>query len=464
MKQPVNWLIAFLFVVLLYVCAVSLLDARRLEFPADDDRTSRANHTSVLDEEDDRMDVTSFGEAVTARKINVLSLKPTWGVSNIRSDSSVGSGATFSDSAGLIHVATNTNSAATAALQSRERVEYQPGGTMEAGFGIDGPDSDTLTSGQFYEFGPFDGTNGFGYGVDTGGVYVFRVKGGTKSKIYQDNWNVDTLDGSENRDNPSDAQLTMENGNIFQVVYNWYGYGDVLFFIDVNHTHTIADLNDSTERVLVHRMNIQGEATVNDPNLPLRFFADNNGSTSNMDILIGGRQFSLISGRERPEQRPVNDFVSDWLLDGTENEWEPIMAIRKKDPFPAGSGRENSVRVQLVTVKSEVTNGPIQLRVTLSDTTDVDSVGGISFDSPPTWGNESAVETNTDPDSFTADVGPVLVREFIPAGTTGNAQGNERAVRERVVLGEGKSLVLWARKESASNATLSAIMKWDEQW
>ena len=64
----------------------------------------------------------------------------------------------------------------------------------------------------------------FGQNV-TNGIFVGIRRAGTDIIIPQSSWNVDPLNGT----GPSGETLNLAKGNIFQIVFTWYGYGVIEF-------------------------------------------------------------------------------------------------------------------------------------------------------------------------------------------------------------------------------------------
>jgi len=111
-------------------------------------------------------------------------------------------------------------------LRTKARGRYAPGVTAEVGVGI--RTTERPTGNQIWRVGVFNGSDGLYFGEDSNGVFVARERSNTeKDKIYQENWNLDVLDGSNNDDNPSNYTLDLNEGVIFRIVYAWYGYGQI---------------------------------------------------------------------------------------------------------------------------------------------------------------------------------------------------------------------------------------------
>ena len=219
-----------------------------------------------------------------------------------------------------------------ATLDSSERGRYEAGFAGEAGIGIRLPVAPTGT--QVVRWGLFDDQNGAFFGQNVAnGIFVAIRRAGLDTIIPQTSWNVDKLNGS----GPSGATLTLSKGNIFQIVFTWYGYGVIEFRVVIPDPTTLAQ-----EVITVNRFSPTGQTSFADPNLPLRAQISNNGTASAISLFVGGRQYSII-GNYNPTFR-ITSERRQVTATGT---LTPIISFQRKAVFPAGSGRSNSVSVKL---------------------------------------------------------------------------------------------------------------------
>ena len=207
-----------------------------------------------------------------------------YGLSNLRDIVTVtGAGSVGSNNSEfqLTTIASGTDSAI---LQSSERGRYEPGYAAEAGIGIRLPVAPT--GNQVVRWGVFDEQNGMLFGQNvTNGIFVAIRRAGVDTVIPQSSWNVDPLNGT----GPSGETLNLANGNIFQIVYTWYGYGVIEFRVVLPNPTTLAQ-----EVITVHRFSPTGQTSLADPNLPLRAEISNNGTAAAFNLFVGGRQFSIL--------------------------------------------------------------------------------------------------------------------------------------------------------------------------
>ena len=157
--------------------------------------------------------------------------------------------------------------------------------------------------------------------------------------VKQENWNIDTLDGSdiEGR-NPSGVHLRPEDGFVHLFYYTWYGEGAyILAFGDPN-----------TQRVLpAHRyVPSEGNPPVEAPNMPVQVTVENQGTADPLECRVGGMQYVTHGARKKgvgvgtrslEETRlPPSGYISTEVVTSNEavkpfqEPGVPLMAIRRR--------------------------------------------------------------------------------------------------------------------------------------
>ncbi len=119
----------------------------------------------------------------------------------------------------------------------------------------------------------------------------------TNAFIAQTVWNEDNLDGDGDVANPSGMNLDHDTGNVFQVQYQWLGFGQVLFEVENPATGRFVD---------VHRVeyaNANTTPSIQNPTLPLWVSVKNGSSatnitvqTSSMAVFTEGAAGGLLEG------------------------------------------------------------------------------------------------------------------------------------------------------------------------
>ena len=200
-----------------------------------------------------------------------------YGLSNLR-DITITTGAgTVGSNNTEFQLSTTASGADNVALDSSGRGRYEAGLAGEAGIGMRLLVAPTCA--QVARWGLFDDQNGAFFGQDTtNGIFVDIRRAGVDTIVPQTSWNVDKLDGT----GPSGATLTLSKGNIFQIVFTWYGYGVIEFRVVIPDPTTLAQ-----EVITVNRFSPTGQTSFTDPNQPLRAQIDNAGTATFFNLFVG---------------------------------------------------------------------------------------------------------------------------------------------------------------------------------
>lgn len=391
---------------------------------------------------------TRFNEQLVGYRLSPVNLKPTWGVSDLRYDTTTsGTGASTGETNGEFLLQSGTDNNGLAQLSTILRGLYRAGAMGQAGIGVRIPVAPTSTTD--IQWGYTDFTNGFYFGWDSTGKYVAYITGGAETKFYQTEWNVDKLNGT----GPSGKTLDLTNGLVTQIDFTWYGYGDIEF------SFLIENDRGKIEKEVAHRVKIDGSASIIDPNQPLSFRVENGASgTTNTQLYIGGHQFSTIEGDSKFQKRQVSELISQFTT-ATNTNWQPIIAVRKKQTF---NGRANSVNVKIDDFEVN-TDGDCDVRLTVNTVTNTVPAYGT----PTNWtANETAVETKTSSGTAitTLSSGYPVAYTF---ATTTNRGGYKTAIGDPdLLVGIGQEVVLWIRRHSSSGSLIvkNAHITWDENW
>lgn len=280
-----------------------------------------------------------FGEVQTANISSVMAPKSNYEIS-VQRDEVIEDGVRLDDpknstrvdtvDSGEYQLTNPANADAETVHQTARRGRYIPGFGARAGIGFRRPDSEKPEGNQEYRWGYFDSDDGFFFGEDTDGLFIARRKNGTQGKIYQQDWNYDTLDGSEDESfrsnqsqNTSGFDINLSDGHIFQIDYSWYGFGVIVFKV------TTWDEWNRQVPTIAHILNVKGEPSVRDANLPISYSIKNNGTASEKSLYVAGRSYQIL-GDYDPDVRQKSVDRIGFSVSTT---WRPVISIRKKEAF-----------------------------------------------------------------------------------------------------------------------------------
>lgn len=403
---------------------------------------------NINNNEFNSINTTRFGELTTAFRVSQMNFKPTWGISNLRYTVLTGSNNSITEVGGEFKLFT-TNANNSSSLQTIQRGQYQAGTVAQAGIGIR-LDSYPISS-QYAEWGYYDDNNGFGFGVDITSSYIFYKSGGTKTKIYQTNWNADKLNGS----GTSGYTLDYRQGIVSQIDFVWYGYGDI-DFVYYPYNSVTGDI----EPITVHHLKILNSASIIDPNQPLTMEVGNGPNNSDdFSLYIGGHQFSIIDGDSTPQRRVISELISNFTTAQNTN-WQPIIAIRKKTTH-GPSNRLNSVKVAVLGYEVS-SDGEVETRLTYKGITTTGS-----WSSPTGWNNnESAVETKISTGYVLAASPEGYPSSYNFSTSTKNNPVVNVEDSVKIPLNITDEVILWVRRLTGSGTIIikHAHIDWEEEW
>lgn len=207
--------------------------------------------------------VTAFGD------LRVTELTPqahlTFPYNRINSDIvTTGTSATgTTDASGsMISVNTGTDPEGLAYFESRDIVKYRSGLGSLTRFTCIYNDGNGGKDGSEQLAGIGDDEDGYFFGYNGTSFGIMRLRGGISYWIHQDNWNLDTFDGTR-VNNPSGIGLSTGKINVFQIEYQWLGGGQIQYSIENPDTGLLTP---------VHKIKYSNDNTltsVSNPSLPL---------------------------------------------------------------------------------------------------------------------------------------------------------------------------------------------------
>ena len=329
-----------------------------------------------------------FGDLRITQKHNMLDLKSTFGISTLRD---MISGTVTNPVGNPEYKIEVTGSNQTSVLQTYHRGKYIAGLSAEMGIGVRIPN--TFIGDQSAQFGYFDTSNGFFYKYSSNTMSCCVLRNGTiVSEIPQSSWNVDPMDGT----GPSQLILTPSRGNIYQVVYSWYGYGAANFRI------VSTDSNGNQKVQVVHRFAPSNQTSVANPNLPIRAVVSSGITNTSNAIYVGGRQYSILGNPVNINKRTTCPYRLNASINKASG-FVPLIALQRK---PAYVGHPIKITSLDFSLSGDCV---VQLRVNATLT-------GASFGNiPDTIQTETALQMDTSASAVTG--GTVVFTGLAPAGS-----------------------------------------------
>lgn len=149
------------------------------------------------------------------------------------------------------------------------------------------------SAGSYQFAGPADENNGYLCGfVDTSYCVVHR-RNTVDNITYQNNFNTDTINGVNGTSNPSGLNTDFTKGNIYQIKYQWLGFGAIKYSIE----------DESGDIELYHSTRYANANTVTStasPSFPFRWEIGNTTNTSSLNLKSASAMASIEGKRLYP--------------------------------------------------------------------------------------------------------------------------------------------------------------------
>lgn len=381
------------------------------------------------------MAFTPFQELWTAEKTPVMELKSLYGKSALRDIYTTTGGASITNIPGQGEYRIRVVGAnETASLQTAERGRYIAGHGAQVGIGVRIPVAPT--GNIRVRWGLFDDNNGFYYVYDAQGFGVCVLRDGIETRINRDNFNRDPIDGT----GPSEVNLNLNNGHIYQVVFSWYGYGIVNFTISTTNPNTFTQ-----DGITVHSYASSSTTTVRDPNLPIRaVITSGAGDNQDFSVYVTGRQYAIL-GKYMPIRRVNTAYVINQPVTST-TAFQHILSVRRKQGYVS-----NAVKIDSL---DYLANAYMILQLRVNTTLE----GGTFTNIPEQDPNETVVEMNK---TATGVSGGIVVWTGIaPTDRAGLQQMMELMYN----IPEYQNLTLMAKGINTDNGHLTCVLRWTEEW
>lgn len=343
-----------------------------------------------------------------------------------------------SATAGVTHDPANSQyriraNASDETLETLDSLQYTPGYIAEIGISLRIPQAPT--GGQEVRWGYFDDTDGVYYGWDADGVFVERLRNGTRvGKTYEPNWSGETS---------VDAATLLKDGSIAILELALYNHGSVGF--------ELFDQNPDTNELQtnkVHYADVPGQTTLSSQDNPIRIDVSN-PDTTDFDVFVADRQ-ATVRGEFTPNRRLKGERREGVGLSGTT--WVPILSFRRKADF-------QTVNTDLfdVSVKPDV-DIYLQAREDAGSTADADYAAPQNVKAA-----ETGVEVDTAPTAAISDGYYAFQTQF--DGGQKNRSVLGRLDNVDLELKADRPMTVFARTVSATGGNIEAFnLNWAENW
>ena len=391
--------------------------------------------------------LTPFKEIPTSQRTPLIELKSVYGLSNLRDIVEEDGVELISSRAstrvdtfdGRFRIQTPATGSTKTRLSSAEYGRYMPGYSAQVGIGFQ--HGNPITGDQIRRWGYFDDEQGFYFKetVSEGVSCVIR-RDNTETVVRREDWILDKLDGTGSSGLTIDVSSNNPNGYIYQIDFVHYGYGPIIFSMDIFDPEIGVYRN-----IPVHAINLPINTSVNDPNLPIAIEIDNGTTASAQLVYVGGRQFS-VDGRYVPSFRSTYTRFEGVNIT---NAFTPIFSTRRK-------ANSNGVRILPSQISSLVATNDCIGQIWLNATLTGESYGNLPDIDP----GETKLELDT---SATAFSGGDLLFEFLMPAGQGSKSAPSSSRSEGLVIPRRQPITL-VMKTFTGGATANIVASALEEW
>ncbi len=193
-----------------------------------------------------------FGEINTIQPYPIAQIDFVYNVLNINNVFiTTANGGTVTASDQLAVCTSGNTNGGSAILQSLRQLVYRPG---QGGLARITALFQSGVANTIQIAGLGSTTNGYFFGYNGSVFGILHRNGGVDTWIPKTSWNQDVMDGSLSTSNPSGMLLNPTFGNIYQIKYQYLGFGNIRFYVEnpassefaIVHTIKYSNTNTST--------------------------------------------------------------------------------------------------------------------------------------------------------------------------------------------------------------------------
>jgi hypothetical protein len=272
----------------------------------------------------------------------------------------------------MVEINSGAATSSSGVLNTRKLVKYRNGqGLMVRYTAL----FDTAVSGNTQWVGWGDSTDGYFFGYSGTSYGILRRNSGTgETFIPQTSWNIDKMDGTSSRSNPSGQLLDPTKGNVYQLQAQWLGFGAVNFFIESSETGQFEPVHQ------IKYSNLNTGVSIINPTFPLWIESTNTTNSTNITIKNG----SLAAFNEGVIRYTGPNKAFGNAKATTTN--TVVFSLRNPTTYKGKTNRSR-IRLESLNIYSDQSNAdPVTFQLQLDPT-----LATASFAS---FGNYTAIETD----------------------------------------------------------------------
>ena len=347
-----------------------------------------------------------------------------------------GSGtATQASSMAVLQTTATTNSSAM--IETKRFLKYRPGqGCHVRGTAL----FTTGVAGSEQLFGAGDDVDGLFFGYNGTSFGVMTRNNSVDTWVAQADWNGDKMDGTGGSSNPTGQNLDMTKGNVYQINFQWLGFGLIEFAIEDANTGRFVPVHQ------VRYANANTVPSLLNPSFPILWSVEN--TTNNTNITVKGAScVGEIEGKIE-YLGPTNAIGNSKT--GVTTTLTNILTIRNKSTYQTITNR---TPINLLKYSVSVDgNKPAEFQLVKNTT-----LGGT-----PSYTDISTNTSVVDYDTAGTTITGGQVIDFGTLCATGSASESGTSTTD-IILSPGETLTLAVRATSTTTDATVAV-RWVEDF
>lgn len=217
----------------------------------------------------------AFGEVTVINPTPVVQVDFIYNINSDMVDSTTTGSGTVTQADSMAVLQTTAASSSSAKIETLRYIKYRPGqGVVVRGTAL----YTTGAANSEQLFGCGDDVDGFFFGYNGATFGIMSRVDSVDTWVAQTAWNGDVMDGTGGSSNPSGQNLDPTKGNVYQIRFQWLGFGRIEFGIEDAETgrfiavHSIAYANNFTTPSLLN------------PSFPLLWSVENTTNATNITL------------------------------------------------------------------------------------------------------------------------------------------------------------------------------------
>ena len=379
----------------------------------------------------------AFGEVEVVQPTPVVQADFIYNINADMVDSTVTGSGTVTQASAMAVLQTTAATNSSAMIETKRYLKYRPGqGCHVRGTAL----FTTGVAGSEQLFGAGDSVDGLFFGYNGTSFGVMTRNNSVDTWVPQASWNGDKMDGTGGGSNPTGQNLDPTKGNVYQINFQWLGFGLIEFSIEDANTGRFVPVHQ------VRYANANTVPSLLNPSFPILWSVEN--TTNNTNITLKGAScVGEIEGKIE-YLGPTNAIGNSKT--GVTTTLTNIITIRNKSTYQTLTNRTPINILKYSVSVDGVKPAEFQL---IKNTT----LGGT-----PSYTDISTNTSVIDYDTAGTTITGGQSIDFGTLGATGTVSEGGQVTTDIIIL-PGETLTL-AVRASATTTDATAAIRWVEDF